>query len=228
MRDYKTAVVIPCYKTWELCRSLVINLSRYERDNIDEIVVVNDDPAMTGELSREILSDYKIPVRILRNDINIGFTLSSNLGISAAFGRPAEQKIIFLISTDVKIGAKFVEDTADILLGAKRHLVGNRYIGWNTGWNTFDGEIFPYLEGWFLAATSDGWRDLGLFDPSYSPYDMEDIDLATTAIRKGYKLTSLNNPGVVHMGGGTIGFNPEREAITKRNKRYFQKKWMPE
>jgi GT2 family glycosyltransferase len=107
-------------------------------------------------------------------------------------------------------------------------LIGNRRIDWDTGWNTFDGKIFEYLEGWFLAATNDVWKSLGYFDPSYAPYDMEDIDIATTAKVHNYNLISLNNPYLVHLGGGTIGFNPAREAITIRNKEYFRKKWMPE
>jgi GT2 family glycosyltransferase len=227
MRDYKTAVVIPCYKTWDLCQQLLDNLEKHEGDNIDEIIVVNDDPNVSAGRSRELLSS-NLNLRILKNDINLGFTLTCNLGLSAACHDLSVKKLVFLISTDVKVGGKFVEQTADIVYGGGQFLVGNRRIDWDTGWNTFNGLIFEYLEGWFLAATNKVWKDVGYFDPAYAPYDMEDIDIATTAKERGHKLISLNNPYLVHLGGGTIGFNPAREAITIRNKEYFRKKWLPE
>lgn len=220
MRDYKVAVVIPTYNSWGLCGKLLENLKKHEDENIDEIIVVDD-------ASESLVMFPNNEVKVVRNTENLGFTLSSNVGLKAAQGELAERKITFLISTDVQINGKFIEQTADILFDTRRHLVGNRHIAFDSGWNTFDGKTFDYLEGWFLAATSDGWKDLGYFDPGYAPYDMEDIDLATTAKSKSYKLVSLNNPHITHLGGGTIGFNPAREAITLRNKEYFRKKWMP-
>jgi hypothetical protein len=55
---------------------------------------------------------------------------------------------------------------------------------------------------------------------------MEDIDLSTTAIKLGYKLTSLNLSSITHIGGQTIKYGSEREEITKINQRKFGEKWM--
>ena len=226
MRDYTTSIVIPIYKNWKLCHSLLTSIRRWEPE-IDEVIVVDDcseDPEVDGGL--EFWIDSKlIPVQVVKTEKNGGFTISSNVGLRFAEKPIATRHISFLISSDVKVTGKFIDQSAEILLGAKRAFLGNRHILFDTGWNNFDGRIFDYLEGWFLACTSDGWRDLGYFDEEYAPYDYEDIDISTTAKSKGYKLASLNNPNIHHKGAGTIGFNPQREAITTRNKEYFRSKW---
>ena len=221
MREYKVSVVIPTYNTWKLTQGLVDCLSRHESENIDEIVVVNDASTISGGVE----SDLQVWIDHLTE--NSGFPIACNTGLKKVCKDIAEKRAVFLISNDVVVNGKFIEQAADILFGAKRTLIGNRHIFWDSGWNKFDGKVFDYLEGWFFAATSDAWRDLNYFDEAYSPYDYEDVDLATTAKAKGYKLVSLNNPNIKHMGAQTIGFNPAREAITRRNQEYFRKKWLP-
>lgn len=226
MRDYTVSIVIPTYNTWKLTQGLIDCLSRFESENIDEILVVDDCSTVPMDLETDL------PMSVLHLLGNSGFPIACNSGlIQASRGSFKEKRLIFLISNDVIVTGKFIEQAAEIFIvkgspTGKRALIGNRHIGWDSGWNTFDGVTFDYLEGWFLAATNDGWRDLGYFDEEYSPYDYEDVDISTQAKAKGYKLVSLNNPHVVHLGGQTIGFNPTREAVTRRNQEYFRKKWL--
>lgn len=224
MNDHKVSIVIPTYNKWHLTDQLLHGLSKHESENIDNILIVNNgsyEPWGGNKTDLEVIGVLDIPE-------NVGFTKASNLGLQHVTGEVGEKHLVFLISNDVKISGKFIYQAEDILFGARRHFVGNRHIVFNSGWNTFGGVTFDYLEGWFLACTADGWRDLGYFDEAYSPYDYEDIDISTVAKNRGYRLTSLNNPHVTHLGGGTIGFNPAREAITKRNQEYFRKKWLGE
>ena len=229
-KGFTTSIVIPIYRNWKLCQSLLQDLLKHEKDNIDEAIIVDDfsnDAEVDGGLEFWLESKL-LPVRIIKNEINSGFTISSNNGLKQADKPPATKHVAFLISSDVRIYGRFIEQAADILFGAKKSLVGNRLISFDSGWNTFDGITFEYLEGFFLACTSDGWRELGYFDQNYAPFDFEDLDLSTTAKQKGFKLEFLNSPIIQHKGGGTIGYNPAREAITIRNKEYFRRKWVNE
>lgn len=229
MNDYKTTIVILCYNKFNLTNDLLISLQRFEKDNIDEIIVV--DNGSTEQETKDGLQWWKdesgLPVRVRRIENGIGFTLGANEGLRlAATDRFSNRRQVCLISNDVQVSGRFIQQTADILFGAKRALVGHRLVAWDSGWNTFDGRTFGYLEGYFLAATVDGWVDLNYFDENYAPYDFEDVDLSTAAKQKGYQLVPLNNPVIKHLGGGTLGYNPAREAITKRNQEYFRKKWV--
>lgn len=226
-RNYIVSIVIPTYKTWDLTNNLSRQLEEHERFNIDHMVLVNDDPGQPAPIHTWRLGEARATVfETVLMHYNVGFTLASNAGIKESIRDSGFRHIIFLISNDVQIHGKFIQQAADILLSGRKHLVGNRLIDWDTGWNEFDGRVFNYLEGFFLAATSDGWQDLGGFDEQYAPHDFEDVDLSTTAKSKGYKLVSLNNPNIVHKGAGTLGYNPEREAITIRNKELFRQKWL--
>lgn len=223
---YKISIVIPVYKHWSLCDDLLNGLFKYEHDSIDEILIVDDCSNDVDVYNGVEIWKNKLPITVIENEANLGFTLSANVGLEQVTQKFAERKIVFLISSDVRINGKFVKQTVDILSDPRRYFVGHRILSGNTGWNYFDGTIFEYLEGYFLAATSDGWRDLGYLDPNYAPYDFEDVDISTTAKKKGYKLMPLNNPLIYHVGGQSIGYSKEREEITNRNREYFRKKWI--
>ncbi len=226
MKNYTTSIVIPVYKNSELCEKILGRIYSHEKDMVDEVVIVDD--CSNDNSLKEVFEHYKnlLPLTVIVNEKNLGFTLSANKGLKFCEKPIATRHITFLISSDVEIRGKFIEKTADILLGARKSLVGGKVLFGDTGWNSFDGRVFFYLEGWFLAATSDGWRDLKYFDENYAPFDFEDIDLSTAAMKKGYKLIPLNSPALFHIGAASIGYNPEREAVTKRNREYFKNKWM--
>lgn len=224
-RDYTVSIVIPIYKNWELCQSLLQDLMKHEKDNVDEVIIVDDfseDAEVDGGLEFWVESNV-LPVSVVRTERNGGFTISSNIGLK--YADVITKGVSFLISSDVRIHGHFIDQATNILFDRKS-LVGNRLISFDSGWNTFNGVTFEYLEGFFLACTNGGWRELGYFDQNYAPQDMDDVDLSTTAKSKGYKLISMNSPLIQHKGAGTIGYNPAREAVTIRNKEYFRNKWV--
>lgn len=221
----KISIVIPVYKHWDLASELLRGLHRHEKDWIDEIVIV-DDNSEDQDVNEgiEVLSKI-LPITVLRNEENIGFTLSSNRGLEYASRNFAEHGVVFLISSDVSIFGEFIEQSVEILDSPRRILLGHKLLSHDTGWNTFDGRTFGYLEGYFLACTPDGWRDLGYFDPNYAPHDFEDVDISQNARSRGYKLIPLNSPAIKHLGGGSIGYHQDRQRITEHNREKFRYKW---
>lgn len=218
------SIVIPIYNKWALTHQCLYDIqSRCSVESVDEVLIVNDNSP--DEDVRVGLKWWKdtgmLPIREIRLDKNVMFLKASNIGMKKATG-----DIIILLSNDVRIIRDIVQPTVDILKNDDETLVGGRLLDWDTGWNTFNGRIFPYLEGWLLAATSQGWKKLGYFDERYVPSDMEDVDIATTAIEAGYALTPLSPDITHHLGGQSIGFNPARESITTENREKFRKKWI--
>jgi GT2 family glycosyltransferase len=213
--------VIPTYNHYDLLHQVLFGI--YNKcAPVDEIIVVDD--CSTDKDYYDGLSWWKengmLPIRHLHMNSNKGFILSSNAGL-----KRAKSDIICLLSNDVKVGSDIVTSISAMLNVDKKCLVGNRLIDWDSGWNRFGNTVYPYIEGWLLAATNKGWKELGYLDEDLVPNDFEDVALSTNAINLDYALVSLDDDRVVHMGGQSIGFNPAREEVTKRNQEKFRKKY---
>ncbi len=225
MRDYTVSICTICYGKYNLTNQFLTDLLQ-EKDNVDEVIVYNngeDDETKDGLRKWQELGVFNLSVY---QEGNLGFTIGFNRALQKAEKPLGTRHISFAISNDVRMTGRFIESAAQILFSKEKVLLGDQLINYDTGWNKFGDRLFPYLAGHFIAATSDGWRDLGYFDEAYAPWDYEDVDLSTTAKEKGYSIIPLNNPHIKHLGSQTIGYNPEREAITRRNREYFQRKWL--
>lgn len=218
----KVSIVIPIYNNWALTHQCLFDI--YSKSSlVDEVVVVNDNCN-----DQDVLDGMKwwkgnglLPIRHLRLSENVMFLRASNVGMKKATG-----DIIILLSNDVRLHGNIVGPIQEIISKNEKSLIGGRYLDWDTGWNQFNGTVFPYLEGWLLAGTKTTWEELGYFDERFAPSDMEDVDISTTARSMGYELHSLPAQLTNHLGGQSIGFNPKREAITIANKEKFRQKWM--
>jgi O-antigen biosynthesis protein len=215
----KVSFVIPIYNHFSLINDLLANIHKHTHP--DEIIVVDDGSTDKETLDGVAWWELHANVKVVRPIENLGFLKASNYGVSKATG-----DIIVLISSDVKIEDDLAEIVRGLVTENPRVLIGGKLYNYDTGWNTFDGKIFPYLEGWLLACTKEAWNDLGGFDERFAPSDMEDVDLSTTAIKKIYALIPLNNPNIRHLGGATIGYGDERMAQTVINKEKFKNKWI--
>jgi len=221
----KVSIVIPHKDHWELTHALLFSLFKLENQNIYEILLVDDGSQDSATIGGEQWwmhnGMFTCPVRVIRLDENVGFLRAANKGLKKASG-----EVIVLLSNDVQIGEPFISKITATLTDNARRLIGGKLYSHDTGWNKFGDRLFPYLEGWLLAATADGWKDLGYLDERFGISDYEDVDLSTTAISKGYELFPLNIGGIVHMGGQTIGYNDVRLARTLENQKIFRQKWI--
>jgi GT2 family glycosyltransferase len=219
--DY--SVVIPTFNHWELTHSLLLDIYKLFPPKI-EIIVVDDcstDEEVSSGLSWWKSAMLKEQLHVFRNETNSGFLRTANFGVSKASG-----DIVILISNDVIIKEENILTKVKEALTDQDAptLVGARLLSGDTGWNTFNGVTYPYLEGWFLAFKKAEWDKIGGLDERFCPYDFEDIDLSTKCIATGGKLVCLDID-VVHLGAQTTKYSPERELQTKINQEKFRQKW---
>lgn len=218
-----TSVVIPVYNNWQGCHSLLFDLYK-NCSLIEEVIVVNDvspDEEVLNGLNWWKSSNM-LPLEIINLENNLGFLKASNLGLQAAV-----EDVVCLISTDVRVRGDLVKQLHILNTLSYDWLAGGKFLPDDTGWNTFEGKTFSYLEGWLLATRRDSWKDLGYFDTQYAPCDFEDIDLSTTAQSKDYALHPLElDCPLEHGGGHSIKYGDEREKITKANREKFRRKWL--
>ena len=224
----KVSVIIPSRDKWSLTHNLLYSLYKLESEDLNEIVLVDDESQEAETLQGQhwwftngMFKSRAIDFWILQQDQNVGFLRSSNGGLKKATG-----DIKVLLSNDVVVTSSFLPDVKAVLANDPRALVGGKLLSGNTGWNDFGGVIYPYIEGWLLAATKETWNELNYFDEKYVPYTFEDNDLSQTAISQGRRLVALNLPGLNHLGAQTITYNEARFKITEAHKEIFRKKWI--
>ncbi len=209
-------------------------------------VIVVDDGSSDG--TRELLDN--LPIRVVRNSENLGFSKSCNIGVSLAKG-----KVIALLNNDVELPEGF--DLAELVKRLEDDVfsIGPlSYRGWDR--RDFEGFFFPvfrrgmfrfggekgvkkraekviskgrdvytfFLPGSFMVFKKSIFMALGGFDEIYSPFYWEDVDLCFSAWRRG--LPSLLTPSawVVHPRKGTIKPDPKVKAIRLRNRLIFSTK----
>ena len=206
-----------------LLHQVLFDLYQYCREDIDEVIVVDDysEDKDLDEYYFQGMMVKKLPVTVIKKVEHEGFLKASNVGMREASG-----DIVVLLSNDVRVKDNIVKQIKETLAETPKAIIGNRFIIFDTGWNRFDGIIFPYIEGWLIACHKMYWEELGGFDEQFAPNDYEDIDFSTNARRFGFTLIGLKNEKVFHLGAQSLGYNPERESITNQNREKFRKKWL--
>lgn len=218
----KFSIVIPTYNKYELVHQTLFDI--YNKCTpVDEVIVM--DNGSTQEEMFTGLNWWKgtkmLPLRVIRTEDNLGFLKASNYGMKKATG-----DIVCLLSNDVRLYGDIVQRITHIIRQNDMTLVGGRLLDWDTGWNKFGNHMFPYIEGWLLAATKEMWETVDYFDERYAPNDFEDVDLSTMFTLKGGRLEALPSDMTHHIGAQSIGYSPAREKLTKINQKKFKEKWM--
>lgn len=223
------SIVIPTYGHWpDLTHQLLLDIYQNNRE-ADEIIIINDGHEKVKEIYDGIdwwRENRLLPqIKFLDLKENVGFLRACNKGISKV-----KNDIVILVSNDVRLQDNIVSLVRNVFKSNSKLILGGILYETSTGWNEFKDKkgkpkVFPYLEGWLLVFTKKAWDELEGFDEIYAPNDMEDVDFSTKAIDKGYALSALSSTKLRHLSGQTLGFFPEREALTKRNRKLFAEKW---
>lgn len=216
----KVSIVILCYNRYDLTHQLLMDIKQHCSQAYEVIVVDNASEDSNVANGLEFwLSLNVLPLKVVSLRNNRGFIGGMNYGLSKATG-----DIVVLLSNDVRItGGYFWGDLISVFRENDKTLLGGILYSHDTGWNVFKDKIFPYVEGWFLAATKEFWNVVGGFEEMYAPSDFEDVHLSTQAIEMGYTLQTIG--GIQHLGAKTYGYNSERLARTNRNRELFAKYW---
>jgi len=168
-------------------------------------------------ISRSQRGDF--PLRIVRQDKNIGFSKGFNKAV-----KHAEGEKVYLISDDVTIFG----DVIEALAGQpwKKGVMGHRLIPAGAGWNDFPEISIPYLDGYFFAMLRSTWDKLGGFDARFSPHDYEDVDFSHRVHKNvHFELYEVAPCPIRHAAASTIGYGAERFENTVKMRAKFAEKW---
>lgn len=152
-----------------------------------EIIVVDD--ASTDD-SREILSAFEDPIRVINLDENIGLAGASNIGIRAARGR-----YIVRVDSDDYVHADFLKV---LLLGFE--FFGREFEAVSLDYMnvTQAGEILQYGDSDLspiacaIAFKLDALEQIGFYNDKLRLH--EEVDLRIRFLEEGFKIKRINLP----------------------------------
>jgi GT2 family glycosyltransferase len=225
-------VIIPTYKNKELLlNNLKHNLLFL---NGCETIIINDNP--DESLKSELKAFNQII--LIENQQHLGFGPSINKGVAIA-----KNRYLMLLNSDVLINdeqykkvIKEFEKNPKLFavsfaqLEKNNTTVGKNTIFWQKGFmqhgrsNNLNKGINAWAEGGSCIIDKEKFVLLGGFDPIYSPFYWEDIDISYRAWKQNYEIIFDPNIKVVHHHESTIGkfFNKKQIfEIAFRNQLIF-------
>jgi GT2 family glycosyltransferase len=225
----KARFFIPRYTLPDVLRDLHENVTLpYE-----VIVVCN---GQEKELVEFVTTHPRIDKYCL-NNVNVGVARSWNMGAEMAEG-----EALCFVNDDVEVGKGGVEKLFDVLTSSQDvGQVGPMGALWNgaehlrfVGENQL--EEADAISGYLFMLRERAFRQVGGFDPAYSPAGFEEIDMSYSLRRLAWKCLVVpgleikhhHHHGVSNFRSNVayLGKEIDTEELHQRNKAYFINKWV--
>ena len=218
------SIIIPVYGqlayTLNCIHSLWLHASRYSAE-----VIIIDDCSPDGGLTEQFVPQVE-GVRYHKQPKNGGFIKSCNTGGELAVGR-----YVLMLNNDTRVVDGWLDNIIDsFALFPRSGLIGSKMLypdgvlqeaggilwrdgsAWNYGRNDdpnrpqycFARQV-DYISGCSLVLTAELWRELGGFDPHYTPAYAEDADLCQRVSARGLEVWYQPASRVIHYEGKTSG-----------------------
>lgn len=199
----KVSVIIPNYNGEALLKENLPKVLEAMGGGSEIIIVDDGSKDKSAFIVLNIKSKSKIPIRLLKNEQNTGFSSTVNKGV-----RKAKGDIVFLLNTDAYPDKDFlkplIEDfknpnvfavgCLDKSLENGKTILRGRGIGkWEKGFlvhskGRTDKNNTLWASGGSSAFRKSLWNKLGGMDEIYDPFYWEDIDICYRALKSGYKV----------------------------------------
>jgi GT2 family glycosyltransferase/SAM-dependent methyltransferase/glycosyltransferase involved in cell wall biosynthesis len=240
----KVSLIIPIHARADLTLACLESIRHHTTHVSYEVILIDD--AADAETQR--LLDGVHGAKLIRNEENLGYLRSVNLGAGVARG---EWLVLFNNDTEVTTGwlramlgcAESADDVGvvtpkyvypDGSLNEAGGIIWRDGTGVNYGRGDSPGDFqyeyrreTDYGSAAALMVRASLWRDMGGFDERYLPMYYEDVDLCFEARERGLRVLYEPTAVVVHLEGATAGVDTEsgHKRHQEENRPKFVSKW---
>jgi len=170
-----------------------------------EVIVIDN---ASQDNSVAILENLPHPIRIIKNNENIGFAAANNQGAREAIGLR-----LFLLNNDTVVTPdaidrliEYFDSTPDLgvvspmLLNADGSVQGHGSGLLTWLYRTSTPRFVAFVTGAAMMIRASVYAEVGGFDEAYFFYN-EDVDLCKTLRKRGYKIAYCPDAKIFHFGG---------------------------
>jgi GT2 family glycosyltransferase/glycosyltransferase involved in cell wall biosynthesis len=241
----KVSVIVLTYNNLSLTQKCLYSIKKYSNyDNIEIIVVDN----MSSDGSREWLLKYSKDnkIKLLLNELNLGFSAGNNIGIKDATG-----DYIVILNNDTFVSPnwisnllKYFKDSTIGMVGPVTNNIGNQakielpnYLNEYdfvksaiNRHNNYFNNTYEVVEGslafFCVMISREVINKVGLLDENFGRGWFEDDDYSIRAHSAGYRTIIADDVLVHHEHSATFSTLPtgEKLELFERNKKYFEAK----
>lgn len=217
------SIIVPVYNNFLdtlLCLSAIFEI---DSEHSFEVIVADD---CSPDSSAALWSSIGGVVRHVRHPRNLGFLGNCNAAAEVANG-----EILVLLNNDTLVLPEWLDALLQTFSDHEKvGLAGSKLINWDgtlqeaggifwkdaSAWNFGRGSdaLAPefnymkevdYVSGASIAVPEEIWREMGGFDPIYTPAYCEDSDLAFRLRKAGYRTLYQPRSEVIHHEGRSHG-----------------------
>ncbi|MBQ0929136.1 glycosyltransferase [Ideonella alba] len=240
------SVVIPVYGKFQLTYDCIDAIAKALPEAPIELILVDDCSADETLLAPLVFGGT---VRVVRNDVNLGFVKSCNRGASLARG-----EYLFFLNNDTLVRPGWVDELVKTFeqvprvgVAGSKLLFGDgslQEVGgivWRMGdawnWGRHGNPAEPryshlrdvdYVSGAALMIRKALFDELGGFDLHFAPAYYEDTDLCFRVRQAGWRVVVQPQSVVVHLEGVTSGTSVTGSGMKQYqavNHRKFYERW---
>ena len=238
--DLPVSIVIPAYGAATQLADCLESL----RSHAPGCHIVVADDATPDESVAEVARSFAAGLSLdyVRRERNLGFVENCNDAIRSIL--PTGRDVL-LLNSDTKVTAGFLEEMWEVLHAHEKHGAvsprSNNATIFSVPvyerlppdasyelWRSIRGllpryQVMPTAVGFCLLLRNTVLRQLGLFDPVYSPGYNEENDLICRINRHGYSAVVAHQAFVFHLESATFG--PDKQKLERRNRRVLDDRY---
>lgn len=216
MNPSNVSIIIPVYNQFQITKNCLNDL--LIQTNVNKEIIIIDDNSNKEPISLLISKTFP-SVRLVKNDINLGFAKTVNRGIlNSSFDN------ILLLNNDIRIFDPLAIYTLvhamsgfDLVSPAGGRL--SKTLEYIPGEAKKSSDTFSYLAGWCLGVKRKVFDKIGLIPEIYGFGFFEDVHFCYRAKKAGFKMGIIESPGIKHLYHTTFkkeGYNITKEYQEKR------------
>ena len=232
----KCDIIIPVWNQLAFTRDCIDSIAKNTSGEYGIIVIDNASDEETKKYLETLKASAALPLKLIRNEENIGFIKAVNQGMSAS-----DSPLVCLLNNDTLVTSGWLKEMVDVANSSTDIGIVNPSSN-NLGQKPSDGEpIELYAEkirqsagqsvelgaaiGFCMLIKRDLISKIGLFDEVYGMGNFEDTDFSRKALKEGYKCVRACGAYVYHRENSSFSKVRTFDGDFKRNKEIFEFRW---